>query len=92
MYNSYAFKKKCCLLLEQKAEEKKEKKWLMNYHDKVRPALVEKYSRRVNNFITRVICQLVSLKTIKNSFMNIENNHKVKLINSSKKFIENNNF
>lgn len=54
MYNSHVFRKQS--LEAESAEERgrQKKKWLHKYHNSIRPALIEKYSRRINNFVVRV--------------------------------------
>ncbi len=54
MYNSFVHKKHSQQLEHEERNAKKKSHWLSNYRNSVRPALVERYSRRINNFIIRV--------------------------------------
>jgi hypothetical protein len=54
MYNSFVFRKQS---LEQEREQllqRRQKNWKAAYQNHVRPVLLEKYSRRINNFVVRV--------------------------------------
>ena len=55
MYNSFIFKKHSEQVEKQHLKKINNKKWSTHYKSNVRPVLVEKYSRRINNFITRVV-------------------------------------
>jgi hypothetical protein len=54
MYNSFVFRKHSQQLQQEETRKKTMKKWAVHYHNQIRPALIEKYSRRINNFVVRV--------------------------------------
>lgn len=55
MYNSFIFKKHSEEVENSEQRRRREKQWASKYHSNVRPALIEKYSRRINNFVVRVV-------------------------------------
>lgn len=54
MYNSFIFKKHSIESSESLEEKNKMSKRNLKYRNNIRPALIEKYSRRINNFIVKV--------------------------------------
>ena len=54
MYNSFAYRKKSQEKEKNEAVNRQKQRWTAQYLHKVRPALLEKYSRRINNFVVRV--------------------------------------
>ena len=67
MYNSFVHKKHSQQLEQEQRSAKKSRHWLSNYRNSIRPALVERYSRRINNFIIRVCLPASSSNRIKRS-------------------------
>lgn len=62
MYNNFLVEKKKKVHDREALIERRKNKWLLNYHTKVQPELVNGYTQRINSFITKVNSQLTQLE------------------------------
>lgn len=57
------------------------------YHNTIRPALIEKYSRRINNFVVRVSIPSLSCRRTRRSFTSTARRRKQRRMSCSKRSI-----